>query len=496
MARQRVVDPRLTFRRGVLRDVEPALTPVDCLLTAAELRRGVSGLVEKRTGSVLWATLPAGALLAGIYQWFDSGGTGKIAALANGRLYAATDQQPHFWIDLGALVPGGGSNPGVAGPAPAASTVRLFVSNKTILVETNGSTMSTVATGAASGFIDLEVYLERLWGITGDTLHGSKILDGTLWGLANGGVNAVVAPSSDLVGIRAWGNSLLIFRQSSIARLAGTDPRTMRIDSQTLGVSDQIGCVHRNSICRTPVGVFFVASFGPALATESGVRPLAPELRSLWATISQLVPESIRVAYHGARQEVWFSFPALPGGFMVTWVWHLPTDSWWGPWGAPIAGGTDQMTAFRGKEALDVFDWRYESILTSRNLNLYYQDDPRTTRFTDQQVAPNSGGTAYSTDLETHPAVFRGSPVALKRLRRILVQADYPVGMAAMTASWASELGSGTIGTIAGAGSKGYRLRSKGRGRELRFRLHQTTVDTLSQSYRGITFGGQVGRGL
>jgi hypothetical protein len=469
-------DPRFDFRGGV--NTSFSEDTVD----ASELRRikngrlgSTYGAIDKRPGSqrVHDAAIGAGAQILGLFQW--DAPTGKqLVAVANGNLYHKLAAATDFTAIAAAL----STTRRVSwAPYRIGAGIKLVFADGALRQFDGAALTSAIANAPAARRVAL--YKGRLF-----ATDGTKRLYATRVGVgdppdflvANGGVFADVETydSEPLTGILVVGSSLLLFKEDNIARYTGISQSDIQIDTESEGVSSEIGLLAEDTLIRVEEIGFGLTTAGPYLFTEAGIEPLAFKLEKEFDLANKAQWQNAVAGYHRGRREVWLSIP--PSGQAqntVTWILNLRTKSWSGP---HVFGGFNPAIYAR-----------YELADASENLviggydGFVRQADVPAVLAVDDVTRAGSGGTPIEWDGQFAAMTF-GAPGRVKSMKcEQHVEAD--LGAAGVLVPyWSSEMGSGEGPALnsLGPGVKDYYFKLFAKGKRIVVGFRESTSTLIS----------------
>lgn len=370
MARERTGAQRFDFRGGV------NTTYPDELLDATELRLGqnaritTQGGLQKRSGSrrIHSNALGGGAPVIGLTQW-DAPAGAEVVAVCAGRLWTQLQGASEF-TDRGPIpvrdqLGGAVTLRSRFATHRVGSAIRLYIATGAALSVWDGTTLAQVLGAPAA--CDLAVYKGRLFASDGTKrLYGSKVSDPMTWSVGGGGIFADVESfdTDPIEALRVVGASLLIFKRESTARFTGVDQFDIQVDTQTEGVSPDVGIVAPATCLALEHAAFGLSERGPVIATEATVNgDIGNKILEEFDTAIKTSWQYAVAAHHHDRKEVWLAFPAaadasINGAFVqngTVWVYNYRTGGWAGPWRgmaaatlAPYRRADGSKTVLRG----------------------------------------------------------------------------------------------------------------------------------------------------
>ena len=459
MSRPRTQVVEFDFRGGTNTAFSGDVLDATEVRLARNARLSTLGAVVKRaaTQRLHPGVIGAAADVVGLQQWDAPAVAGQLVALSAGNLYHKALADADFTLVAGALSTTRRAR--WAAHRDGANVVLYFADGA--LRSWDGTTLVQAVAGAPAAR-EIARYKGRMFAADGTKrLYWSEVADPTLWDVGAGGGFADVETfdSDGVTGLIVVGSSLLICKANSIARFTGVGQQDIQIDTQTEGVSAQVGVIAPQTLVSLEAAAFFLSDRGPYIADESGVQEaglkVSPEFdfanRALWG-------EAV-AAYNRRRREVWVFLPAAgEAGNLTGWVMNLRTRSWSGPWsfgfGASVlcryqlADGSESV-AVGGYDGF-VRDGDVDALPSAR----------------DDVLADGTGGTPIELDVEL-PPLLGGAPGRMKAMRGIAsVEADLGAVYDAVAGTggrlevyWSSELGAGSVHVPSrGAGAKDYRV--------------------------------------
>lgn len=481
--RRRVQNARFDWRGGVNVTFSPDALDASEVQRAQNVRLGVYGALTKRGGSRRRHTtaLHGGAPVAGLYGAYDSPVGRQIVCTTGqggaGRLYhkavaaAAVDD----FTEVATLaLPDARAR---FQPFRVGADIHLFFAQAG-LYEWDGAVLAAVAT-APAGVVDCAAYKSRLYVCAGKRLYWSERVvpnNFTVSETEGGFADVETYDTEDLVALAQCGGSLLLFKEDSIARYRGVAIDEIRIDTETEGVSGDLGCIARGTCVQIPEAVFFLSAEGACIATEAGIQPVGLKIEREIDQLDKALWGLSWAQYDKARRELWLVTPAAGAGQNSRgWCWNLRTKSWSGPW--PIAGSV--LSRYEHTDGTEhVLRGGYDGWIREEDVSPALDD----------QLADGSAGTPVELDVELPPEFF-GDPGAEKSLQQTLyLQADlgatYDPGLGtggSLTVAWASERGAGNVVVRSlGPGVRSYPIRLRARGRRITLTLTEATREVTS----------------
>jgi hypothetical protein len=320
---------------GVNVSFSPDVDVQSYLLSARNARTSLYGSVEKRasTQRIHESAVGGGAAIKGIHQWNGPSGR-QTLAVSNGSLWHKTSAQADFsqvalGLDTSARVSFAAHKSTLDG-----SPQLYFVDGSGSMYYFDGSTAYSVTSGVPT-LTRIKVYNNRMFGIGEDNLlYYSAIDDPESWTAASGAgaVRISTYDTENLIALEVVGGSLLLFKENSVARYTGYDILDMRVQTDTVGVSADVGAIAAESVLRVEDVVFFISDRGPYMATEAGVRFIGLPVERAWAEIPRDSLATAVVSHNKTRREVSFFVPsATESENLNCWRYNYRSNSWWGP---------------------------------------------------------------------------------------------------------------------------------------------------------------------
>jgi hypothetical protein len=453
MARPTVRDVRFDFRGGL------NTTFAEDTLDARELREALNvrlttyGALKTRPGSrrIHDSALASGAPVLGLTQW-DSPGGKQVVAVAGGKLHHKLEGATEFTtVDSPAL---SAVRPTVMLPYRTGASIVLYVASDGLFTW-DGTTLAPVA-GAPAGVQFIELYKQRGFAHAGGkTLYFSKVQNLGVWEIPDGGFEDVETFDTEpLIAMAGVGSSLLLAKSDTIARFTGVDKTQIRIDTDTEGVSPNLGLVGPGALTQLDDLLLVVTDRGPYLANEASLQEIGQKVEATFDAIPGSERSGILAAFHRTAREAWVVTPSGPL------VWATRPQAWSGPWSVPFT--IRSLATYERPDGTDTLlaggaDGRV------RELDVGTADDV---------LRNGTGGVSIPTAITFPPLLF-GAPDEVKTVRALSVQAEVPVG-AALTVQWRSELGEGEE-TLPGNGPgiRDYAWRFGARGRRITIRVRE-----------------------
>jgi hypothetical protein len=329
----RATDPRFDFTGGLNLAFSEEVKDRTEVRYAQNLRHDPIGSISTRLGTrrIHDTAIGSGDPVLGLSYWAAPGGA-QIVAIAGGKLYYKTLAATDF-------TEGGTGLSTTARPRFAkhavSSVANLFLTDGTYRRWT-GSALSTPGGGAPSSALYLRPYKTRMF-VCGNspTLYYSEINNPLNFVAPLGGSGLIQTyDTENLVGLGAVGDSLLPYKQDSIARFTGVSSQNIRIDQETAGVSDRIGLRAPGALAKLNRREFFLTSEGFYVTSNAEPQEVGLNVNpAILAWNDDHVGNAV-VAPHRGRREVWCFGPSADSeendeGY----IYNDRLDSWTGPWG-------------------------------------------------------------------------------------------------------------------------------------------------------------------
>jgi hypothetical protein len=179
----------------------------------------------------------------------------------------------------------------------------LYSYNGVVLEDVLGEVVADVTMTPRTG-PHATLYKDRLYATDPNELNYSiyacDILDETIW-RPEAHLNVSDPQGGRITGLEAWGDSLWIFKETSIWRWTGDVSLELGIGS-LVQVSDR-GCIAPATIQITPWGIIYLASDGLYAVTLDGDVALSAPIRPLFASrTTQSIYTSAIGVYHERRE--------------------------------------------------------------------------------------------------------------------------------------------------------------------------------------------------
>lgn len=455
----RVTNQMLDFSGGVWRSRNQNSAPKNTVRQAWNCRVDEYGDLTKRTGTqklhetAFTATDVVGSnKLQGLYFFERPDATDQAVAIYDGDLY--------YWESGDADFTLGGSPTSLSSTLPASMVDWDTGSSHKLYFTTEGASAAELYSWDGSSVVNIgsdlgsdapaivEVYKQRLWVSVyqGNGLYASKVNDPTIYDTTNGAIFAQVGRSGDneITGLRAIGESLLVFHRNSIARISGTDPNALNIDQDSEGVSAEVGALRNQGIAKFGDSLFFVSEEGPYVATEGGVRYVGAPVEHwfLRASRDSNLAWPVAVHHRGRREiHVWFRpkgdlsgqqrdrviytgagttsyFPTI--GF----IWNYVADVWTGPISIGSTYGVNRERAVTSACSWQDNSAGEESVLYGVwaggdgeawvvTADPPYLNSDGTNVWLDMRESDNTGGESYGATIELPEEIY-GNPDYVK----------------------------------------------------------------------------------
>lgn len=450
MPRSVLRDRQGDFRGGLnTASDEEALAP-------NELRRAENavldeyGAVKKRLGTrrLHTSAIGTGSPIQAGYAWLKGDGTQQLMVVENGTLYTGSYGLPMTWTaQVGALNSTLPTYPSmVAFRQVTASAEVVYISDgrstgttPTSLNKWDGTTLTTNIAGTPSDIQYLEVYNQRLFGVTGrdQSIWWSGINNGdSLGNGVSGGGQAIIRTFSDqnITGLATVGASLLIFHVSGISRFTGLTQDDIAISAGAQGLTSDVGAIFGRSIVNTPMGAFFLSDRGFYLATETSVTPISGKINDIVQTWD-LNTHRIFGVHNRAQKEIWWYVRSGTASSPYTGVfrYNYALNAWTGPHTGGYTASSPATNTFVFFEAVNT--QKLPIVLRGDQVGFISQcDAPDTAR--DDAPPTGSGGTTYSMVVKLR-RMFFGDAITKKKLKWGYVQCNIGSSLQA-TVTWES----------------------------------------------------------
>lgn len=291
------------------------------------------GAVTKTAGSqrLHSTSIGSGAKVLGLYQWVPTGGTRELIGISGGNLYHKVQVDANFTAVASSLSTT--ARPVFAEHVLAGTPTLYFADGA--LRKWTGAALSTSISGAPAATFIVE-YRGRMFACDGATkvIYWSDIDDPETWASPDGGqANASTHNSLPLVGLGIAGDTLLLFKNNSVARFSGVDQTDIQIDQDSFGISDDVGTIAPKTIIKVEEVIFFLTERGPYVATSAGVQAVGTKIENVFDDAEMdYLPQAVAV-HHKGRREVWVFFPEnAETTNTVGYCFNYRQQSWTGPW--------------------------------------------------------------------------------------------------------------------------------------------------------------------
>jgi hypothetical protein len=431
----------------------------------------------------------SGASISGVFQW-NNAGTNQLVAIANGDIFYKTTDYGAF----SSVSP----TPALASTAAVFSTMRqsssgaplrLYLTDGTNYWRWTGSAISKfsgvsslpanttfVKTYHIRNFLATSDYGNHLfWSVLGDPE------DGTVGDKSQGGSAMVdVLRGEDITALEVIGNSLLIGTSDSVSRFTGYSSDDIKIESDTEGVTSNLGPVGPRVFLRIEQFVAMLADVGPYAITEAEEVYLGDKVKDTFNALDRSVYSSSVIGYHKGRREIWWAVPGASDSATnkTVYVYAIDLGAWYGPFTYPFA--ITCMTSYEDANG-------DESIVAGcadgfvRHLDTGYLDDV---------LYDASGGSTYDMSVELAPTYFpEVGPGVLKTLQGFTLTAN--LGTSDMDIEVRGDEGDWShVATLTGVGdrSEPYRVDAYKQGDYFGLRLSSTASE--AQIVRGVSWRG------
>ena len=467
--RKRTREARFDFRGGLNREFSKDVLSANELVQTQNVRLGTFGALTKRTGSQrLHAnTLASGADVTAVHLW-DSPGGAQIVAVAGGKLHhRLVAGGPEFTVINSPTL--SNSNRIAFAEHREGAAILLYIADGITIHEFDGTNLAAVSGAPAA--TDIAQYKLRMFAIDGSkTLYASAVSDPDEWNVGNGAIEADVETfdTEGLVRIIPAGSSLLLCKRNNIARFTGVDATDISIDTETEGVSPEVGVLDPGSCIAFENVVFFRSDRGCFIASEGGTQAIAEKVETLIDGLG-----TTKAVHHRGRREIWLADDS------EMYVYNYRVQSWTGPWDIPSTS-LARLELASGAE----------TVMRGGTDGFVRQED---TGALDDVLYAGTGGTAISMIVELPPIHF-GVPHIRKSMYRLEQHAEAEVSLGGLlTWGWDSEMGSGdTFARSKGSGLRDYSFRPRARGKRITFTLTEESAETTSIA--GLILAAALGR--
>lgn len=477
---------------GVNRAHSEDEVPPGQVLAAQNGRTGLYGSVGKRdsTQRLHTTAIGSGAAIMGEVQWepadYATNGA-QIVAVSNGLLYHKRVGDAEFTEKpLGATTTAYAKF--VVSRLDGAATLYVVVGGEMWSFDGGDNSTPLQITAIPAGFVQAANYHGRMFARWERFLYWTGINLPESWDIESGGNVARIETfdMEDLNGLMVIAGALLMFKRNSISRFMGYDIADIQIDTETEGVSPDVGLAASEALVRMEDVAFFLSDRGPYMATNSAYKAVGEVVEFLWDKIdATLVGES--VAYHNRRRrEAGLVIPVKQDDGTSRWEgwrYNYRTHTWWGPdiWPFRI------MSASRYERADGT-----ESVMFGCDDGFLRDADVERTTCRDDVLADGTGGTPIPLSVSYPDATF-GMP---SRTKMLYVPQDISADLGyegQLVMDWESEVGKWqTIVDTKGNGLQDYRVRPPTTGK----RISLTVSEYTDQPVRinSITLNARLGR--
>lgn len=479
-------DVRFDFRKGVNNSYS------DDVLDSMEVERAQNleisetyGALRKANGSIRihTGTVASGADVDGVFQWENPSGDLETVAVAGGNFYHKVEADAAFTEVTTLTLPTG--EPIHFQVHRDGSAIVLYFADGTALRRWDGTTLSTVS-GAPSGATLLELYKGRMFTTVGKTLYWSQTNEPETWAVVDGGGFADVETydTQDISGLLTVGSSLLIFKRDNVARFTGVSNADIQIDSQTDGVSSEVGLIGVRGLAKVEEISVFATDRGVYVADEMGVRDISGKIRRAYEEANWDAMDSVVVAYNRRRHTVYLGIPT--GSSTVPdewWLYNTRLQAWCGPRLYPWTG---TVCASRYEDGSG-----RESLVCGATDGILRQMDYEEGVCRDDKARAGTGGSTIAWQVKLPELVF-GYPSRQKSLRTLqILSGEFGDGNT-VTVDWENENGdTGSLtltGQVAEAADLPWRTKAVGS----RIGLTFSEDSEFPTVIRGITLAAHV----
>jgi len=482
----RLTQHRFDFRGGVNTQFSEDVLDLSELTEAQNARMDRYGSIEKRAGTQRVHTdqLASGADVMGLFQWDAPSASGQVVAVAGGNLYHKTLAGTTFTEVASSLST---TQRAIFAVHHISGTPTLYFADGALRKWT-GSALTTSISGAPDATF-IRVYKTRLFACDGTkTIYWSKIDDPETWASPDGGqANVETYDSEGVVAMAVVGSALLLFKEDSTARFVGTTASTIRIDQETEGVSNEIGCIAPGTVVELEGRAFFLSARGPMWAYETHVEPIGVKIEAELDDWSKSAWGDAWAVHHKDRREIWLFVPGSgQTENTVLWIYNYRTQSWWGP-----SSFSSQFNASVAAE-YELSDGTH-NLLVGGYDGWIRQGDVEGVGAKDDVTNGGTGGTAITMQV-TLPVLFFGDVTRFKSLHPTQwVQADLGAAGSLQIITSSEAVGSKTLTiTTDGSGMKKYKFRPALRGHRPTLTFKEATSEIVR--INGVTLTAELGR--
>lgn len=416
MSRQVLRDGQTSYAGGLNLTADPSKLGENQLALATNCRLIPGASIQKRGGSrrLHASALGSGNIVRGLYAWRKAASQ-ELLAVVNGALNVGAYAMPTAWTaKAGAMA----NNVQVGIVAFRDGTGEVaYIGDGGPLNKYDGTNV-TVNIANSQSCVELEVYNQRLFGITGNdqTIYYSTLNNGDSLGyVAGGGGSAIVRTFSNqkLTAIKTLGSSLLMWHVTGISRFTGYTQDDIAIASGAEGVSGSEGTIAPKSVVVVADEgqqdmAYFLTTRGLFVATEAGVRPVSLEIEQALSQLDQSSFARVCAAHHRQFGELWFYLPDAG-----IYVWNYRVGAWCGPY----TGQYTSHLVYAAAEALDTQS-RPIALVGGQDGFVRQADYPDT--FLDDVLSDGTGGSRFTWNAKLHRLYF-GDPTVDKSTRGFFV---------------------------------------------------------------------------
>jgi hypothetical protein len=488
-------DPRYDFRSGLVTAISSDLLNANELPNMQNARLiatgglGAFGSITKRPGSQRFndAALNGGSAITALAQW-DAPGGKQVVAIAGGKLHYRTALTPGSFTQV---VPGtlfSTTLPQSFAAFRNGSALNLYIGDSGVLYRWDGAalTLLTAAGGALDNADLLVAYHTRLFAHQ----PAAALTKNATWskvgnpesftssGLTTDGGSAMVdvLNGEKIVAFDVIGSSLLMASNDSISRLTGYSNDDIRIDSDTEGLSSEVGVVGPLALRRFETAAALLANRGPYAVTEGGVSPIGSKIIDQFRNAVDLANISkASIAYNRNSRELWFFVPLFADGGTpkTVYAYNIDLQAWMGPWIFPF-------TVTCSCSAQDA-SGRYTVLTGSSDGYVRAMEFTALSGVLDDVTSIGTGGSNISMLVIPAPHFFDTGLAVAKSAERMLLDVD-PVGgiaggqQASLIVSLADESGSLVAQqTVTGSGRGVQRVDLNGYGKKFTLSFADST---------------------
>lgn len=319
-----------TLTRGMIRDTARVAIPEGGVYDSADFLLHQPGVAIKRGGTSYAGPAMTSATYADIVSYIPfSGGSQIVAVGDNGHLYKVTSGTTTDVSTMGSAF-AARHRPVLA--TSSGSTIGVFFANDgtTAPKKYDGSTVADLGGSPPAG-ITGTVYKSRL------VLANSSANPNRIWFSPVPNIestwdttNAWIDTSTDVSGIAALANAILVFHRDSTERIIGTTPPPdSDMDRQPVGAT---GCTDARSIVVQEGNCLFANPRGVYLTNGAAFASLTTEgqIESYWQSLFTDYDPTTWVISAGILRSYYFVNVLSSTGTLVTSLMcYVPRRAWW-----------------------------------------------------------------------------------------------------------------------------------------------------------------------